>query len=159
VDPLDALQVINRLNAAGPGPLSLPDVPDELQPPFLDTDGDGQVLPHDVLLVINNLNDTVVPAEGELIAGIDDALSVIWPERPITGSLAADATDKAISLGLAADRGDARRADLPLPALRSSSPERALGDTAVRRPALRRAELEAPSEDSLGWWGLDCLLG
>lgn len=65
VDPLDALQVINHLNATGPGQLALPGPPNEVLPPLLDVDGDGHVLPHDVLFVINYLNRTGNSGEGE----------------------------------------------------------------------------------------------
>ncbi len=65
VDPVDALQIINHLNTIGAGPLSLPDASAQVQPPFLDTDADGQVLPHDVLLVINDLNRPSNSGEGE----------------------------------------------------------------------------------------------
>ena len=65
VDPLDALQVINYLNTAGPGQLSLPDPGQGLLPPFLDADGDGEILPRDVLLVVNYLNRAGGGGEGE----------------------------------------------------------------------------------------------
>jgi hypothetical protein len=65
VDPLDALQVINHLNASGPGQLALSGPQADVQPPLLDVDGDGQVLPQDVLLVINYLNRTNNSSEGE----------------------------------------------------------------------------------------------
>ncbi len=65
VDPLDALQVINHLNATGPGQLSPDDLPDGVPPLLLDVDGDGNVLPQDVLFVINFLNRSDRPGEGE----------------------------------------------------------------------------------------------
>jgi hypothetical protein len=65
VDPMDALQVINQLNATGPAQLSLSDLPDRVLPPLLDVDGDGHILPHDALFVINYLNRTNGTGEGE----------------------------------------------------------------------------------------------
>jgi hypothetical protein len=65
VDPQDALQLINHLNAAGPGELAVLDPSDESMPPLLDVDGDGRVLPHDALYVINYLNRTDGSGEGE----------------------------------------------------------------------------------------------
>jgi len=56
VEPLDALQVINRINARGNGPLSVPPVFPDVPPPFLDTSGDNYLEPLDVLIVINYLN-------------------------------------------------------------------------------------------------------
>ncbi len=53
VSPLDALVVINHINAGGSGPL--PSLHDSTKP-FLDVDGDQSVSPLDVLSVINHLN-------------------------------------------------------------------------------------------------------
>ncbi|MCU0874923.1 MAG: dockerin type I domain-containing protein [Pirellulaceae bacterium] len=65
VDPMDALQVIDQLNTTGPAQLALPEQPDKIQPPLLDVDGDGHVLPQDALFVINYLNRTNNSGEGE----------------------------------------------------------------------------------------------
>jgi hypothetical protein len=56
VVPLDALLVINRLNALGSGPLPLPPAPPNVPPPYFDVSGDNIVAPIDALLVINFLN-------------------------------------------------------------------------------------------------------
>jgi len=56
VEPQDALQVINRINARGNGPLPAPPVSPDVPPPFLDTSGNNYLEPLDVLLVINYLN-------------------------------------------------------------------------------------------------------
>ncbi len=58
VQPLDALLVVNELNANGSHALGPP--PDG--PPYYDVHGDGIVMPLDALLVINYLND---PGGGE----------------------------------------------------------------------------------------------
>jgi hypothetical protein len=63
VVPLDALQVINEINARGPrelGPPPLPTPPFN-PPPYLDVNGDGFLAPLDALLIINFLNDQSAP--------------------------------------------------------------------------------------------------
>jgi predicted outer membrane repeat protein len=68
VAPLDVLLMINRVNAAGSGPLPAP-VAGGPPPPYVDPDGDGSCTDRDVLLVINYLNAFVIaPAEGEAAA-------------------------------------------------------------------------------------------
>jgi hypothetical protein len=63
ITPLDALQVINYLNAAGPGtPLDRPGGVEN--PLYLDTSGDNVISALDALLVIIQLNATA-SAEGE----------------------------------------------------------------------------------------------
>ena len=52
VSPIDALLVINDLNAIGARPLVDPPT----GPPFIDVNGDGFLSPLDALLVINYLN-------------------------------------------------------------------------------------------------------
>lgn len=54
VAPLDALRIINRLNADEGGPLPAPG--EDAPPPYLDVDGDGFLAPLDALQVINYLN-------------------------------------------------------------------------------------------------------
>lgn len=56
ISPLDALQVINALNARGAGRLPVPLTADEMPPPLVDTSGDNFLSPLDALLVINYLN-------------------------------------------------------------------------------------------------------
>jgi VCBS repeat-containing protein len=65
LSPLDALTLINYINANGVGLLP----PGRTTPPFLDPDGDNAITPSDVILVINALNDQAdnpsVVGEGE----------------------------------------------------------------------------------------------
>ncbi|MBC8355867.1 MAG: choice-of-anchor L domain-containing protein [Planctomycetes bacterium] len=66
VVPLDALIVINYINANGTGPLpALPGLDDHR----VDTNGDGSATPIDVLRIVNALNDPSFQPEGE--ASID----------------------------------------------------------------------------------------
>ena len=96
IDPIDALLIINVLNA----PQSLLDSTGRLPPsrpsdsslPYLDTNGDGFCAPLDVLLVINFLNG--VPAgEGELPSALivppEPAAIVPHDELPSTSHTAA----------------------------------------------------------------------
>jgi hypothetical protein len=64
IAPLDALIVINRLNAQGAGPLP-PPVASQSPPPFYDPSGDNQVTALDALQVINHLNGAGSLAAGE----------------------------------------------------------------------------------------------
>ena len=52
VSPIDALQIINDLNALGARELAAPGSP----PPYLDVNGDDHVSPVDALIIINSLN-------------------------------------------------------------------------------------------------------
>jgi hypothetical protein len=54
--PLDALVVINYLNASGSQALPVPPTATWTPPPYLDCTGDGNVTPLDVLQVINDQN-------------------------------------------------------------------------------------------------------
>ncbi len=70
VSPLDALIIINRLNAAGSGTLHIPTTTAGLEDfSYIDTNGDGSVAPIDVLTIINALNDSARNAEGEQVNG------------------------------------------------------------------------------------------
>lgn len=61
VSPLDALLIINMLNASG-GAIDLTNVPDGVVlPPFPDVNGDGTINAVDALRVINFLNNTTSP--------------------------------------------------------------------------------------------------
>ena len=75
ITPLDALLVINNLNANGVHTLPL-DRPRPLTAPFLDVSRDGQVTPFDAVLVINYLNSG--EGEGERPATIADAAVTSW---------------------------------------------------------------------------------
>lgn len=66
VVPLDALQIINYLNADGIGPLTIPPPDPGGPPPWLDVNGDDLASPVDVLVVINHINSTVA-GEGEAV--------------------------------------------------------------------------------------------
>ncbi len=62
---LDALVIINRLNATGPQELP-PPTTSQLAPPFYDCSGDNQITAQDALQVINYLNgNTAGAGEGE----------------------------------------------------------------------------------------------
>lgn len=66
VSPLDVLVIVNRLNIAGPGPLSTPTFTVGLTEYFyIDINGDRSVSPIDVLQIINFLNSPTSSAEGE----------------------------------------------------------------------------------------------
>ena len=69
VSPIDALLVINYLNANGSGGL-----PTGSPPPFLDVSGDNQISPVDALLVINYLNQ-FGSGEGEATSAEDSVTS------------------------------------------------------------------------------------
>ena len=85
VSPVDALSVINSLNANGSRPVSQYWMAANGQLPggFIDVNGDGFVAPLDALMVINFLNAGVLPegegespgadeGEGEFFAALDD---------------------------------------------------------------------------------------
>jgi hypothetical protein len=55
VSPLDALQILNVLNARGASELPVPPPALDLPPPLLDVTGDDRVSPLDALQVINYL--------------------------------------------------------------------------------------------------------
>jgi hypothetical protein len=61
VSPLDALLIINRLNASGARFMSGPNS----AAPYCDTNADLMITPVDALLVINHLNEGIGDAEGE----------------------------------------------------------------------------------------------
>lgn len=57
VSPIDALLIINELNARGSGPITVVDSGSGEGPlPMLDVNGDGMITPIDVLIIINHLN-------------------------------------------------------------------------------------------------------
>jgi hypothetical protein len=86
VSPLDALYVINELNALGPHALTgLPGTPGT----YLDVSGDNQLAPLDALLVIMYLNSGA-QGEGEGPADADDSLSIVSDAPADNFALAAD---------------------------------------------------------------------
>lgn len=131
VDALDALQVINHLNTIGPGLLAPPDAAGGLQPPFLDADGDGQVLPHDALLVINDLNRVNSEGEGAPIGALAAALP-FWRQPAVPDSPATAASRTADPDQPTARGDDVPHADLPRSVFPSSSCENATGHATVR---------------------------
>ncbi len=76
VTPLDALIIINELNASGPRQLGVGGTPgatgEQSSSPLIDVDGDGYLNPLDALLVINHLN-----AEAEGPAVVSYQLQVV----------------------------------------------------------------------------------
>lgn len=75
VSPLDALLVINYLNAVGPGP-----VPGGSPPPFLDVNSDNFVSSIDALLVINALNTQGLGEAPNAVAAPADQFERVWEE-------------------------------------------------------------------------------
>jgi len=66
VAPLDAILIINHLNALGSGRLTdLLGIPAVVAPPFVDVDGNDLLAPLDAILVINVLNERARQASGE----------------------------------------------------------------------------------------------
>lgn len=114
VAPLDALLVINRLNAAGQGDAELDSLPSG--PPYLDTSGDGQLSPLDALLVINELNRSarVVPANDpsalvEPMTGLGGDRSSATPELELSFSLRVSAALAQASWETLSPEGSSRK--------------------------------------------------
>ncbi len=78
ITPLDALLVINDLNANGVHTLPL-DRPRPLTAPFLDVSRDGQVTPFDAVLVINFLNGGEGEGERAVPVARADQTAAWWP--------------------------------------------------------------------------------
>jgi hypothetical protein len=70
VTPIDAVLIINQLNAVGPGNLPNPAIPPNVPPPFFDVDCDNFLGPTDAVRVINALNSG--SGEGESESVVDD---------------------------------------------------------------------------------------
>jgi hypothetical protein len=64
VTPSDVLSLVNEINNGGARHLLVPPAAPELTPPFWDVDGNDELMPLDVLLVINYLN-AAAAGEGE----------------------------------------------------------------------------------------------
>jgi hypothetical protein len=79
VTALDALQVINALNASGARPLPPPSAGSS-PPPYLDASGDNNLTALDGLLVINELNS----ASGIALAAQDLAISLSFSQAAAT---------------------------------------------------------------------------
>jgi len=77
IAPLDALIVINRLNAQGAGPLP-PPVASQSPPPFYDPNGDNQVTALDALQVINHLNGATAVAAGVAAGEGESLVPTAW---------------------------------------------------------------------------------
>jgi hypothetical protein len=122
---LDALIVINRLDAVGSGPLTNPPVPPEVPPPFYDTSGDNVLAPLDALLVINFLDsqpmmaplaDAGEPAEAELraagvaVPAVEPVVLVQRGPDPAAGiappAAVAEPRPRAVAAAVVGRRGD-----------------------------------------------------
>jgi hypothetical protein len=111
VDPLDALQVINYLNTAGPSELAVLAPSNDSPPQLLDVDGNGLVLPNDALSVINHLNRIDNAGEAEAAVPLDARSS---PDVRLP-SLTAPPTAPPLPLDTPASHGDSpRRAERQL---------------------------------------------
>jgi len=74
VTALDALTVINEINANGTRQLPMLPEGDQTIPPFLDVNGDGLISAADVLDVVNYLNDQAAQAAG----GEGESVAAVW---------------------------------------------------------------------------------
>jgi len=72
IEPMDALVIINMLNAGAGGQLPVPPVEPMVPPPYCDVNGDGYLTPVDALMVINFLNSS--PGEP-----VEDAARLVDP--------------------------------------------------------------------------------
>jgi hypothetical protein len=98
VSPLDALLIINEINANGSRPLTPPpsSVGPIQPPPFLDVNGDLFLSPLDALLVINALNSPG-SAEGEFVPSTSDVGAALDIEpRFAPASASAEAVDQVV---------------------------------------------------------------
>ena len=75
VSPIDALLIVNYLNANDSGPLPVP-TPGFSPPPYLDPSGDGFIAPNDALDVINQINAS--GGEGEANALTDAGFGALF---------------------------------------------------------------------------------
>jgi len=100
--PIDALLLINHINAVGSHALTspLPGIP------FPDTNGDNNISPGDVLLVVNHLN-SVGNQEGEGSVRIASADPV---DRPFVSGFAGQLSASGTSLTIPAPAADKRQA-------------------------------------------------
>jgi VCBS repeat-containing protein len=125
VTPLDALLIINRMNATGPGRLVLPPTADTEIPPYVDVNGDLYISPIDALLVMNRINQP--NAEGEFAAEEleSDTPIVFWKPEGLLTQLASDQSDGSSALYLGSvDASVGSLSGFPSPAGTISSPNR-----------------------------------
>jgi hypothetical protein len=108
--------------------------------------------------VVNDLNRTPDSAEGEGTAELNETLPVPREPPPLTSPLAAEAHRAAISGQPVADRGAVPRADLPTPALESSSYDRGAGSAPGRRFAQNDVAPGMLQEKLAAWWATEDLL-
>ena len=112
VSPIDALILINYINAFGQGPIPT----GRPRPPYLDVNGDGNATAEDVLLVVNRLN-AVASGEGEsgvqVVYGGMSEISVSHDSAPLGGDSGNPLTDLAARSGELAmgGRGDSTSED------------------------------------------------
>lgn len=158
VSALDALTVINRINAKGTGPL--PPVPPtgESLPPFWDVSGDDRIEAVDVLLIVNYLNKLAAAntfaagGEGETALGkpglppgarADDpklGLLELQTVRPRCSEMPLRSATVDCFFGLRTSRQDERSASTPWPAVAGCS------DAEPKRTETRKAD-EKPAAD------------
>lgn len=146
VDPLDALQVINHLNTAGPGELAAFDLSDDSLPLLLDVDGDGHVLPHDALSIINHLNQPDRVGEAEPALPLEARTSNGVPQRA-EGQLAPAPSAAQVSRPVNVRHRSPRAMDVPAATSRPARSEPSAGRLDPRRVA---SELESePDSETL----------
>ncbi|MFP6672463.1 MAG: Ig-like domain-containing protein, partial [Pirellulaceae bacterium] len=111
--PLDALLVINQLNATGGGPLAVPREPATFYS-APDVDNNGQLTPLDALLVINLLNAAVddidiAAGEGEATTPLLPLLAGAGSEYSNVASPGEPAADDPLDFSFASDRTTLQR--------------------------------------------------
>jgi len=135
VTPLDALVVINYLNAnvgnPNPGVLPLPPAAPRVPPPYLDVDGDNFATPSDVRVVINEMNRrTNGGGEGESAVAplsLTSGMSVVFGPMPMVDR----ASSRRSGSATAVNSEGANVVDLALfqdPAVANRSAEKPLDD-------------------------------
>ncbi|MBI2481074.1 MAG: hypothetical protein HYV60_21295, partial [Planctomycetia bacterium] len=91
VSPLDALVVINEINARGPRELPLTPIGNQVLPPFWDVNGDGHIGPIDVLVVINYINSNLAwENEAVTVASSFSMIGDAGPPREVNANVALD---------------------------------------------------------------------
>jgi hypothetical protein len=112
ITPLDALILINNINAYGGSRwLPVPPTAAESPPPFLDPSGDGKITPLDVLIVINYINahgSGPIP-EGEAVARAGTGVGPAQGATAVGVGEGEPAVDKMFASGLSAVNPRPRR--------------------------------------------------